>query len=714
VTEEQRSAVQNLARAALSVKPQQALRLALMVIGMLLAWQVDAQRPGRIPGQGQNSGFQDTVPQGDVLVDTFPIFSFSGASFYREQVFDDTLLSVAFRQNEPTRRRRMEYRHLGVNGSPARPLFYESTWRRGLDVGFHQFDVYRIDIDSVKHYRLEKPYTQAAYNTGGEQANGYFTAKFSRDFANGLNFSLDYRRLAYLGTRTLFPDQNVRNTSLGLGFWIQTKAQRYQAFISMASNRFDLNNNGGIAEGPDEEGDFSTPGSAEVFLDETGTRYSQTDVRYAHFFRLGKVPEFARQEAPPQRPTRRIPGIQRDSLGGRADSLTSVAPPVQPPAALSDSSSATTDNKQQFWLGHTLTYSTNSYVFFDRSIAADSAYYGVFATDPRGLRQFVGHRSVRNEFRLLTFRPTEPSYRQPRRSRGLLEVGIDHQLHWLDLEATDSTVQNLFLTGKWNAQLGEILRLESNGHFGLFAQAGDYRVEGTLFIDLDRRFDLQATFINQLYTPSLIQDRFWVSEQLVWDNDFRKTLETSLTATLSIPDWQLRITGGYHLLNNFIYYDAQGLAQQSGRPVSIGQLAVEKNFRVGKFHLDNLIALQAVSEDVLRLPEIHGRHSLYFAGKLFKVLDSRMGFDLRYNSDYFSDTYQPVTGNFRLQNEQLVSFYPSVDAFFSLRVTKFRAFVRWFNLTGILLPDQLYYQTAFYPYPPGANLRIGIDWRFTE
>ena len=673
---------------------------------------MDAQRPGRIPGQAQGSGFQDTVPQGDVLVDTFPIFYFSAQSFYREQVFSDTVLSVAFRQNEPTRERRMEYRHLGVNGSPARPLFYESTWRRGMDIGFHQFDVYRIDIDSIRHYRLEKPYTQTAYNTGGEQANGYFTAKFSRDFANGLNFSLDYRRLAYLGTRTLFPEQNVRNTSLGLGFWLQTESQRYQAFISMASNRFDLDNNGGIAQEPTDESDFSTPGSAEVFLDETGTRYSQTDLRYAHFFRLGKVPEFARQDTPPQRPIRRGPPVRRDSLSGAPDSLTSAVPVVQPPVTPVDTS--TGDSKQQFWLGHTLTYSTTNYVFFDRTIASDSAYYGAFATDPRGLRQFIGHRSLRNEFRLLTFRPNEPAYRQPRRSQGLLEVGIDHQLHWLDLEASDSTVQNLFLTGKWNVQLGDIFRLESRGHFGLFDQAGDYRVEGTLFIDLDRRFDLRATFINQLYTPSLIQDRFWVSEQLVWDNDFSKTLETSLTATLAIPDWDLRITGGYHLLNNFIYYDTRGLARQTRRPVSIGQLAVEKNFRVGKFHLDNLIALQAVSEDVLRLPGVHARHSLYFAGDLFKVLESRIGFDLRYNSDYFSDTYQPVTGNFRLQNEQLVRFYPSVDAFFTLRVTKFRAFVRWFNLTEVLLPGQLYYQTAFYPYPPGANLRIGIDWRFTE
>jgi hypothetical protein len=200
----------------------------------------------------------------------------------------------------------------------------------------------------------------------------------------------------------------------------------------------------------------------------------------------------------------------------------------------------------------------------------------------------------------------------------------------------------------------------------------------------------------------------------LWNNNFAKTLETNISATFGIPDWKLRLTGGYHLINNYIYYDEQGLVQQTRTPISIGQLMVENTFRAGKFFLTNQVGFQVASESFIRLPEIHGKHSLYFAGDLFQVLESRIGFDLRYNTAYFSDTYSPVVGNFRLQNTQEVDFYPSVDAFFSLKVTKFRAFVRWFNLTGVLLPDRLYYQTAFYPYPRGSNLRIGIDWRFTE
>ncbi|NRB63221.1 MAG: hypothetical protein HRU40_09395, partial [Saprospiraceae bacterium] len=181
-----------------------------------------------------------------------------------------------------------------------------------------------------------------------------------------------------------------------------------------------------------------------------------------------------------------------------------------------------------------------------------------------------------------------------------------------------------------------------------------------------------------------------------------------------VPQWSLSLVGGYHLIINFIYFDSDFQARQTATPISIGQLGVQKTLRAGPIFLENQVAFQVASEDFIRIPGIFGKHSLYFKGKLFQVLDTRIGTDLRYNTSYFSDTYAPAIGNFRLQNDQEVGFYPSADLFFSLQVKKFRAFVRWFNITELLLPDQLYYQTAFYPYPPGSNLRIGIDWRFTE
>lgn len=675
-----------------------------------------AQRlPGGFTGQ-PGSRFVDTIPQGDVLVDTFPIFYFHGSTFYREQAFSDSIMDITFRQNEPQRQRTWEYRNLGVNGSAATPLWFEPSWRRGMQVGLQAFDIYTIPLDSIRHYRLEKAYTQTAYYTGGEQANGYFTAKFSRNFANGVNFSLDYRRLTYLGTRTLFPDQNTRNTSLGLGFWLGGTDSRYQSFISISSNKIEQDNNGGIEEGPQREDQFDTPGSAVVFLDNSGTRYEKFGLRYLQYFEVRKKSAALEPPLPNKKRIIRTPldSAMVDSTGQDTMAMDTSRTLTGKDSRKSANLPVASGNRQQYWIGHSISYQNDRYTFYDTDIAADGDWYGDLLTDQRGLRHFIKHQSVKNHFTLLTFRPQKVQYRTPRLNRGLLEAGIEHTIHQLDLEASDSTIQNLFLTGKWDVALGEALRLELKGHFGLLDQAGDYRVDGNLQIDLGDKFTLQARLVNQLNTPTVMQSQFYMSQELVWSNTFDKTLETNLEVQFGVPQWSLSLVGGYHLINNFIYFDSDFQARQTATPISIGQLGVQKTLRAGPIFLENQVAFQVASEDFIRIPGIFGKHSLYFKGKLFQVLDTRIGTDLRYNTSYFSDTYAPAIGNFRLQNDQEVGFYPSADLFFSLQVKKFRAFVRWFNITELLLPDQLYYQTAFYPYPPGSNLRIGIDWRFTE
>ena len=230
-------------------------------------------------------------------------------------------------------------------------------------------------------------------------------------------------------------------------------------------------------------------------------------------------------------------------------------------------------------------------------------------------------------------------------------------------------------------------------------------------MDFKKAGSLSLSAINQLYSPTLMEHRLYLSEQQVYRNNFSKTLSTTLSGTYSLPLLQLELAGRYHLLNNYIYFDTLALPQQTGIPISIAQLIVKKDFRLGSFHLDNMVALQQATEDFIRLPSIYSKHSLYYAGRWFKVLDVRVGFDLRFNDSFFAPYYNPVTGQFQLQDKREAEPYPATDAFFSMRVTKFRAFFKWENATAALLTDQLFYQTAYYAHP-GAVFRLGLKWRF--
>ncbi len=648
-------------------------------------------------------------------------YSFPGRPF-EEFPFQDSLLDNRFFQQALERRSVREYKNLGVDGSAHQPIVYRSRVRRGMDVGFHQFDLYRVSVDSLAFFRLNQPYTNLAYYQGAEQNNGFFTAQFSRNFANGVNFALDYKRMSQLSELVQFPNQQTRNTALAAG--LQVQKRRYQAFAAFATNKTEQDEHGGIAEEPDRNDPFFTAGSADVFLNTAGTRHRISEYRYTHYLNLS-VPRLPKPipVPAPREPVAVDSTLYDDGRTDPAPDTTRQAPAfgfgrgaaprfTSPPAR--EPEPAGEPVRQTFLVGHSLAYRTATFKFFDEQAGSAADYYGDFLVDDRGVRHFVRQRTLENHFRLITYQPDSTVAREARSFRSGLELGVLHQLHWVRQEPVDTTVNNLMLTGFWKVSPARGIALTVDGHFSLGSNAGDYRVHGELDMQLGKAWSFQALATNQLYSPNLIQRRFFVTQRQLWNNDFRKTLETNLEASVAHRKTGLRLTAGYHLLNQYIYFDTLGVARQTGVPVSIGQLMVQKNFRLGKFHLDNFLVFQTASEDVVRLPQWFGKHSLYFQGSLFKVLQTRIGVDLRYNSDYFSETFHPLTGNFRLQDEQEVLFYPSTDIYLGLRVTTFRAFFKWENISSLILTDRLFYQTAFYPYAPGSGFRLGIKWRFSN
>lgn len=635
---------------------------------MLFVLPGQAQRPGEVFG-GTTPQTQSPQQEVDTTPDTVGIFYLFADNPNLETPFSDSTLAN-FQQYDPVRKRELDYMHLGNIGSAAQPIIFETTWRRGFDVGLNQFDLYMTPVKDVKFYRLQKAYSNFAFMVGSEQADSYLQADFSRNFANRLNFAVTYDRLSWLGTENQYPNQNTRNTTVTVGFWLRGKTDRYQGFLAAVSNTIEQQDNGGIEVEPDLAGENATPATAEVFLDNAQSRYANQELAYTHYFKIGGKP---------------------DSLKGMTRAYT---------------------------LAHQAVFGNYIFKFFDDNIVQDASFFTRFpnfSADLRGVRHFLQYQKIENSFRLSTFKLRDSEVSEAKRERDLLEVGVVSSIYLIDQEPNDTTINNLFLTGKWNISLGDRLRLETYGHLGLLDNVGDYRAEGRLLLDFNNLGRLEGEFVNQLYRPNLLQHRFFVSQRPIWNNDFRQTLETSIGGTYSLPNWNLSITGRYHLLNNFVYFDTLSTPQQTGTPISILQLVLQKDFRVWDFHLDNTIALQQASEDFVRLPRIFAKHSFYYQGYWFRALNVRVGFDLRYNDAYFADYYNPVTGQFHLQDSQEIDFYPGLDAFFTMRVTKFRAFAKFENIlnSATLLNDEFFYQTAFYPHLPAA-LRIGFKWRLVD
>jgi hypothetical protein len=373
-----------------------------------------------------------------------------------------------------------------------------------------------------------------------------------------------------------------------------------------------------------------------------------------------------------------------------------------------------------FTLYHQIAWRRELYKFFDST--PDSAFYQDFLVDDRGLRFYLKTRKLENTVKLQTFKlkqqtRSDSTGRALPSESDLLEVGLVHSLHLVDQEPLGrQAINNLFLTGRLNFSPGERLRVQSYGHLGLGANAGDFRISGDLFLNLKKIGHLRLEAVNQLYTPSLLHERFFVTENELWNNSFGKILETSLSGRYSLPSLRFSVGGQLHLTNNQVYFDTAGMPRQAGA-LSVFQLIVSQDFKVGPFHLDNWGGLQKSTSDVLRLPEIYSKHSLYFLGKIFKkVMMVKVGVDARLSTGYAAPSYNPLIGQFYLQNEQTLPFTPLIDFFLSFKVQTFRFFVKIENL----LPSatrQYYYQTTDYPLPYGlgnGGLRLGINWRLVD
>ncbi|MFK7932980.1 MAG: putative porin [Saprospiraceae bacterium] len=611
-------------------------------------------------GSGQGGGGGNTQ-QGEVEVDTFGVFYRYATNPSEVIAYADTTLEQLQIYN-PTRQRLLDYANLGNLGSAHQPLFYETPFRRGLAIGLDQYSLYQMRSTDIRYYTLEKAYTDAFYSQGAEQSDSYLRLRFSRNFGETSNFSLQFQRISQLGSTNQYPYQNGRNTAFGVGYWYHSKNDRYNGFFSFTSNLGEHEDNGGIAEEPAGEGDLNSPTTATIFLtaEQAKTRQAQREFSYTHYYKLL----------------------------GNADSVQI--------------------NRRAVTLSHRILYRDSEYKAYD--LSPNAAYYGELLTYDQGLRHFIQARTLQNEVKISTYKLQDGNSKTTTQ-RDLIEIGLNYDINNLNQEPIDTSVNNLFLTGRVNFSPTTNLRLNTYAHLGLLDNAGDFRLQGLFLWKLEKLGTLELEFVNQAYSPTLVETRAFISQRALWNNDFNKTIATTLSAAYTIPKLNTRLSARYHLVDNYIYFDSLATPQQNTGVINVLQLVAQQDIRLGILNLDNTVILQETTGDFIRAPRIFSKHSLYLAGQLFrKVLQMQIGFDLRINTPFFANSYLPLTGQFYLQDQQEAQTYPMVDFFFNAKIDRVRAFIKAENLTD-LLSSNYYYQTAYHPQPV-FTVRFGIFWRF--
>lgn len=144
------------------------------------------------------------------------------------------------------------------------------------------------------------------------------------------------------------------------------------------------------------------------------------------------------------------------------------------------------------------------------------------------------------------------------------------------------------------------------------------------------------------------------------------------------------------------------------------KIKYNKEFRLGGFALNNTVMYQNVSQanQVLNLPQWVTRNTLYFSSDVFKkAMFLQTGVTLKYFTSYTMDAYNPLLGEFYIQNGEELGGYPMLDFFINAKVQQTRIYLKAEHFNSGFGETNNYYSAPNYPYRDFV-IRFGLVWNF--
>lgn len=155
--------------------------------------------------------------------------------------------------------------------------------------------------------------------------------------------------------------------------------------------------------------------------------------------------------------------------------------------------------------------------------------------------------------------------------------------------------------------------------------------------------------------------------------------------------------------------------KQYGKSIQYLSAKVEKEFTYRKFALDNTVLFQTTQQDdaILNVPKFVVRNTIYFSDDIFKkAMFIQTGITLNYFSSYYANHYNPVIGEFYIQNTKKIGDFPMLDLFINARVRQTRIYLKAEHFNSVFSGNK-YYSAPNYPYRDYL-IRFGLVWNFFQ
>ena len=252
----------------------------------------------------------------------------------------------------------------------------------------------------------------------------------------------------------------------------------------------------------------------------------------------------------------------------------------------------------------------------------------------------------------------------------------------------------------------------SNHTISMIDANATYKVNDKLQFALS--FQKQTSLPNLNYT--LYQSDY---AQYNWFHNFKSEKTNQLTLTAA-SKW-INFSAQYKVLNDYLYFDntSNDLATLLVTPVqydkTINYLSIKasKEFKLWKLALDNTLLYQNVdqSSPIVNVPQLTTRNTLYFTDYVFKkAMLLQIGVTANYFTKYYANDYNPLLGEFYVQNETKIGAFPLLDFFVNARIRQTRLFLKAEHFNSAMTGFN-YYSAPNYPYRD-FMIRFGLEWNF--
>lgn len=573
--------------------------------------------------------------------------------------------------------------NLGSYGLASRDLLFNPNKTIGFQPGFHALERYLIQSDSIQYFRARARYSEL-YAVGFFFDDQVFRARVAQNINPQWNVGAEYYAT---NTDGYYFNQEYSDRKASVFTWYESKSLRYNLLMNATFNGLNSPENGSVVD-------------RDVYMQDV---FQDT----SNMANMGYLTRLRGQQANRPHHKWKDNGVfmRQSYYLGRLDTLNQGTPEMEV--------------RPTNTVAHNSSLRQRTFTFFKNEEDLEGAFpYG----DAARVEDTTSITTLTNEFTYSFYLRGKGVFK----NEAKLDLGFQNDMIWYRDSLTNEFFQNSMLKGTLRYQFSDRIHLQGKvNQIVVGRHAGDFLYEANADILLSENAGrVHIGAYSQNKSPEMVFDLMNYTYHQ-WEHRWDKTKTQNLSFAYTNSKLGFSGKAEYFLMDKYLYFreienpDNDELLMRQITPDQSGnmnllKITVGQKFRVGRFHFDNLGVYQKTdAPDILATPELYTWHSIYYANKLYNVMDFRLGTDVRFNTPFRSPSYAINAGQFYNDNAGITySTYPIVDFWITGNIDRVNFFVSY-NFANQHVYPKGYYTVRRYPMND-ANLRLGVSWKFYD